>query len=64
MDEHSHIMASQIVNHMDEHSILYDLQHGFQEKRSCETQLTMLVENLSRAANKVKQTDLFVCLFV
>ena len=58
-----HIMASQIVKHMNEHSLLYDLQHGFREKRSCETQLTMLVEDLSRAANKGKQTDLILLDF-
>ena len=45
-------MASQIVKHMNEHSLLYDLQHGFREKRSCETQLTMLVEDLARSASK------------
>ena len=57
------IMASQIVKHMNKHSLLYDLQHGFREKRSCETQLTMLVEDLSRAANKGKQTDLILLDF-
>ena len=52
-----HIMASQIVKHMNEHSLLYDLQHGFREKRSCETQLTMLVEDLARGASRgSKQT--------
>ena len=47
-----HIMASQIVKHMNEHSLLYDLQHGCREKRSCETQLIMLVEDLARGANR------------
>ena len=56
-------MASQIVKHMNKHGLLYDLQHGFREKRSCETQLTMLVEDLSRAANKGKQTDLILLDF-
>ena len=58
-----HIMASYIVKHMNKHSLLYDLQHGFREKRSCETQLTMLVEDLSRAVNKGKQTDLILLHF-
>ena len=58
-----HIMASQIVKHMNEHSLLYDLQHGFREKRSCETQLTMLVEDLARSASKGKQTDLILLDF-
>ena len=58
-----HIMASQIDKHMNEHSLLYDLQHGFREKRSCETQLTMLVEDLARNASKGKQTDLILLDF-
>ena len=58
-----HIMASQIVKHMNEHSLLYDLQHGFREKRSCETQLTMLVEDLARGASRGKQTDLILLDF-
>ena len=58
-----HIMASQIVKHMNEHSLLYDLQHGFREKRSCETQLTMLVEDLARNASRGKQTDLILLDF-
>ena len=39
-----HIMASHLVKHLAKHDLLYDLQHGFREKRSCETQLTMLFE--------------------
>ena len=40
-----HILASNIVKHRDGQGILYDLQHGFREKRSCETQLIMLIED-------------------
>ena len=32
-----HILASNIVKHLDAQGIMYDLQHGFREKRSCET---------------------------
>ena len=31
-----HIITSNLVKHLNEHNILYDLQHGFREKRSCE----------------------------
>ena len=40
-----HSLASKIVKHLDGQGILYDLQHGFREKRSCETQLIMLIED-------------------
>ena len=43
---------------MDKHDLLYDLQHGFREKRSCETRLAALVEDLARNASAWKQTDL------
>ena len=58
-----HITASHVVKHLNAHDLLYDLQHGFREKRSCETQLTMLVEDLARNVSKGKQTDLILLDF-
>ena len=53
-----HIIASNIVKHLDSHGLMYDLQHGFRERRSCETQLVSLVEDLARKSSQGKQTDL------
>ena len=39
---------------------IYDLQHGFREKRSCETQLIMLIENLARNTGVCKKTDIIL----
>ena len=58
-----HILASNIVKHLDGQGILYDLQHGFSEKRSCETQLIMLIEDLARNASVGKQTDIILLDF-
>ena len=58
-----HIMASHLVEHMNSHDLLYDLQHGFRAKRSCETQLNMLIEELARNASVGKQTDLVLLDF-
>ena len=58
-----HIIASHVVKHLNAHDLLYDLQHGFREKRSCETQLTMLIEDLARNVSKGKQTDLILLDF-
>ena len=52
-----HILASNIVKHLDTQGIMYDLQHGFREKRSCETQLVMMIDDLARSASVGKQTD-------
>ena len=58
-----HIIASNLVNHFTVNNILYDLQHGFREKRSCETQLLMLVDELARNIQHGKQTDLILLDF-
>ena len=43
-----HIVASSVAKHFTELDILYDLKHGFREKRSCEKQLIMLVDELAK----------------
>ena len=58
-----HIVASNVVGHLDTNDILYDLQHGFRSKRSCETQLVMLLEDLLRNTTEGKQTDLILLDF-
>ena len=58
-----HILASYIVKHLDLQGILYDLQHGFRDKRSCETQLIMLKEDLAKGASVGKQTDIILLDF-
>ena len=58
-----HIIASNISKHLTQHDILYELQHGFHEKRSCETQLIQLVEDLSRQLTLGNQTDLVLLDF-
>ena len=58
-----HIVTSHLVKHLNCNNILYDLQHGFREKRSCETQLVMLIEDLSRNLQSSKQTDVVLLDF-
>ena len=56
-------MASSISRHFTEQNILFDLQHGFREKRSCETQLIMHVDELAKNMQAKKQTDLILLDF-
>ena len=58
-----HIVTSNVVKHLDKHKILYDLQHGFHAKRSCETQLTMLIEEKQQNLSDGKQTDVILLDF-
>ena len=44
-------------------NILYELQHGFLEKRSCETQLIILIDGLSKTKQLGKQTGLILLDF-
>ena len=58
-----HIIASNLSKHLNKHNILYELQHGFRVKRSCETELIQLVEDLGRQLSLGKQTDLILLDF-
>ena len=53
-----HIIASNLIRHFNKNNFLYDLQHGFREKRSCEAQLIQLVEGLGRQLTLGNQTGI------
>ena len=48
--------------HSTELNILCEFQHGFRERRFCETQL-MLIDELSKTMKMGKQTDLILLDF-
>ena len=58
-----HIIASNVVKHLDSNGLMYDLQHGFRERRSCETQLVSIIEDLASKSSQGKQTDLILIDF-
>ena len=58
-----HIVASNISKHFTNQNILYDLQHGLREKRSCKIQLIMLIDELSKIMQSRKQTCLILLDF-
>ena len=53
-----HIIASHIMQHLEDNNILYDLQHDFRRKRSCESQLLSLVHELMHNYDNNIQSDL------
>ena len=53
-----HIIASNLTAHLNRHNILFDLQHGSRQKRSCETQLLQLVEDIGKKLIKGNHIDL------
>ena len=54
-----HIVASSVAKHFAELDILYDLKTGFREKRSCETHLIMLVDELTKICRLANRLILF-----
>ena len=56
-----HIICKHILAHLDDHTILTNLQHGFRSGRSCETQLVTTVQDLAQMHNKkCSQIDIAV----
>jgi hypothetical protein len=55
-------IAIQIMEHLGKKNpnILYDLQHGFQSKTSCETQLISFIQDLTKDNTNNIQTDVIV----
>ena len=51
------------MQHLNRNNILYPLQHGFREKRSCETQLIEFVHDIAFNLQKGVQNDVVVMDF-
>ena len=58
-----HIVTSNVLNHLDEHHILTDCQHGFRARRSCETQLLTFAQELIAGLDKRHQHDMIILDF-
>ena len=52
-----HIIYSNIMDHLTQHNILADSQHGFRARRSCETHLVTTIQDLARNLSEGKQID-------
>ena len=49
--------------HLDEHELLLDRQHAFRKWHSCETQLTMVINDWAKISDKNGQVDTFILDF-
>ena len=58
-----HIIASNIMSHLETNGILYARQHGFRSRRSCETQLLEFIQELHSNNETGTPTDLVVMDF-
>ena len=60
-----HIIHSQIMKHLDANQILTDQQHGFMKKRSCESQVQLIltVQDLASAMEENEQIYVIILDF-
>jgi len=58
-----HIIYSHMVSHFNSNQILSDIQHGFRQGRSCETQLLLTINDLAKNLDKNLQTDVILLDF-
>ena len=58
-----HIVCRHILNHVEDHKILTNLQHGFRSGRSCETQLITTTHDLLSSFNSKSQIDVAIIDF-
>jgi hypothetical protein len=59
-----HIIYHHIMNHLEDHNILADHQHGFRKHRSCETQPVNTVESIAKSLDHREQVDMLVLDFL
>ena len=55
-----HIVCRHILDHVEDHKILTNLQHGFRSGRSCETQLITTTHDLLSSFNSKSQIDVAI----
>ena len=46
-----HVILTSIYSHLSQANVLCDAQHGFRERRSCESQLTITIDNFMTCLN-------------
>ena len=58
-----HFVCSNIKAHLDEHKLLSNRQHAFRKRHSCESQLTMVINDLAKILDNKGQVDTFILDF-
>jgi hypothetical protein len=58
-----HVVLSHLAKHLAEHDILFDKQHGFRSKYSCETQLISAIHEWGTELNARGQVDVVLLDF-
>ena len=57
------VFGENIMNHLDNHQVLTNNQHGYRRGRSCETQLAGLVDDFAKILDRKSQVDMVILDF-
>jgi hypothetical protein len=60
---HEHIICHSMLEHFDRNKVLTNLNHGFREGYSCETQLAITIDDLTKNFDDGLQTDVAILDF-
>ena len=58
-----HIICKHIMQYLEKYYILVDYQHGFRQKRSCESQLVTTIEDIARHLDNKEQVGMLILDF-
>ena len=58
-----HIVVSNVMKHLDSNNILNENQHGFRQKRSCESQLLLTTDDIAKHLDGSEQVDMAILDF-
>ena len=59
-----YIVVAQVMDYLDHHKIIYENQHRFRSRRSCESQLLLTTDDIVRRMNQSYQVDMAILDFV
>ena len=60
LQDFEHLVCSNIMAHLDGYNLLSNRQHGFKKRHSCETQLTMVINDWTKILDNRGQVDTFI----
>ena len=58
-----YIVVAQVMDYLDHHKIIYENQHGFRSRRSCESQLLLTTDDIVMSMNQIYQVDMAILDF-
>ena len=58
-----HLIQCAVIQHLSDQNVLTDAQHGFRKRRSCDTQLLAIIDDLAKGIDDKAQTDVILLYY-